>query len=318
MRKSIKKIAASLLAATMVLGSFTAVYAADEDATPAPTVLDTIEEGQVLYTIGSAMTTDAWAPESLNNVMKETEWPGVYSLDINVPAATKEVTDETTGETTTQDTGIWEHRFSICAYDYDVESAWNRVILGVPNVKPTDVSSAGANNLTAVRVALTDTARKVTVYFDSKTYAITMKAEDGNPVDYTIGWMTFDDTETYYSPADLSKMTMDEYKAALVEADRAKDLDTYGITTIPDFVKLEADLVAKLAAPPAPAEDPTPAPAEDSTTAAPAADPTTAAPAATTANNQSTKTGDVAPVALMVVLFAAVAVVAVAAKKKEA
>ena len=62
-------------------------------------------------------------------------------------------------------------------------------------------------------------------------------------------------------------------------------------------------------------KEPTTAAPTDATTAAPA-DATTAAP--TTAANQSTKTGDVAPVALMVVLVAAVAVVSVVAKKKEA
>ena len=302
MRKSIKKIAVSLLTATMVLGSLTAAYA--EEETKAPTVIDTIEEGQTLYTVGSAMTSpDAWAPESLNNVMKETDHPGVYSLEINVPAA---------GDSA----GDYDHRFSVCAYDYDVESEWNRTILGVPSVKPGDVATAGANNLTSIRVTLTDAARKVTVYFDSATYGITMTAEDGEAVDYTIGWCTYDDTENYLSPAELSALSFADYKAQLEEAVRGTELDNYGVTAVPDFVKLEADLVAKLAAAP---EEPTEAPTTEApTTAAPTtAAPTTAAPT-TTAANQATKTGDVAPVALMVVLFAAVAVVAVVAKKKEA
>ena len=67
-------------------------------------------------------------------------------------------------------------------------------------------------------------------------------------------------------------------------------------------------------------EETTEAPTEEATTEAPTAAPTEEATtaAATTAANQATKTGDVAPVALMVVLFAAVATVAVVAKKKEA
>lgn len=306
MKKSIKKIAASLLAATMVLGSLTAAYAEEESV--APGVLETIEEGQVLYTVGSAMTTVAWAPEDLTNVMKETDHPGVYSLDINVPASADSL-------------GNYDHRFSICAYDYSVESTWCRTILGVPSVTPDKVATQGENNLTSIRVTLTDTARKVTVFFDSATYAITMKAEDGEPVEYTIGWATYDDTENFLSPADLSELSYDDYKAQLVEAARGVGLDNYGITAVPDFVKLEADLVAKLAAAP---EDPT---TESTTEEATTAKVTTAetketAPAttaaATTAKNQATQTGDVAPVALMVVLMAAVAVVAVVAKKKEA
>ena len=82
--------------------------------------------------------------------------------------------------------------------------------------------------------------------------------------------------------------------------------------------------------PTAPSEDPT-APTEAPTTVAPTQAPTTAAPAgtktapaatkaaaATTAKNQATQTGDVAPVALFATLVASVAVVTIAAKKKEA
>ncbi len=53
---------------------------------------------------------------------------------------------------------------------------------------------------------------------------------------------------------------------------------------------------------------------EDTTTVAA----TTAAPETTTAKNQSTQTGDAAPIAVLVSLLGAVAVVAFVAKKKEA
>ena len=61
-------------------------------------------------------------------------------------------------------------------------------------------------------------------------------------------------------------------------------------------------------------EDTTTAAEEDTTTVAA----TTAAPETTTAKNQSTQTGDAAPIAVLVSLLGAVAVVAFVAKKKEA
>ena len=134
MRKSIKKIAATMLAATMVFGTMVSAFADDAAADKKVTDIGAIEEGQTLYTIGSAMTATAWAPESFDNVMTETKWPGVYSFDITVPAATDADGNET---------GIWNHRFSVCAYTADVDGKWNRVILGVPSVKPEDFTIIG-------------------------------------------------------------------------------------------------------------------------------------------------------------------------------
>ena len=310
MRKSIKKIAASLLAATMVLGSCMTAYA--EEEAPADTIQDIVAEGQVIYSIGSAMAPAAWAPIDPANAMTETEWPGVYKIDINVPAASESA-------------GDYDHRFGIIHTDYDTTAAWNRLVLGAPEVTPT-VTGTTSNCLTNIRVALAEEAKVVTIYFDSATYAITLKDAEGNPVDYTISWFGNDDDEPYYTPAELSAMSVDEYKAALV-ADpegRVADMEACGITTMPNFVELEAALVAKLAA--APEEPSTEAPTttkkvEEATTTKKAEEATTtkkAEEATTTSKKQSPQTGDVAPVALMVVLFSAVAVVAVAAKKREA
>lgn len=307
MRKSIKKIAASLLAATMVLGSCMTAYA--EEEAPADTIQDIVAEGQVIYSIGSAMAPAAWAPIDPANAMTETEWPGVYKIDINVPAASESA-------------GDYDHRFGIIHTDYDTTAAWNRLVLGAPEVTPT-VTGTTSNCLTNIRVALAEEAKVVTIYFDSATYAITLKDAEGNAVDYTISWFGNDDDEIYYTPADLSALSVDEYKAALTAADRVADMEACGITTMPNFVELEAALVAKLAA--APEEPTTEEPTttkkvEEATTTKKAEEATTTAKAAetTTSKKQSPQTGDVAPVALMVVLFSAVAVVAVAAKKREA
>ena len=299
MRKSIKKIAASLLAATMVLGSCMTAYA--EEEAPADTIQDIVAEGQVIYSIGSAMAPAAWAPIDPANAMTETEWPGVYKIDINVPAASESA-------------GDYDHRFGIIHTDYDTTAAWNRLVLGAPEVTPT-VTGTTSNCLTNIRVALAEEAKVVTIYFDSATYAITLKDAEGNAVDYTISWFGNDDDEIYYTPADLSALSVDEYKAALTTADRVADMEACGITTMPNFVELEAALVAKLAAAP---EEPT---TEEATTTKKVEEATTtkkAEEATTTSKKQSPQTGDVAPVALMVVLFSAVAVVAVAAKKREA
>ena len=83
---------------------------------------------------------------------------------------------------------------------------------------------------------------------------------------------------------------------------------------------IDTAIAFPVAEPAAPSEDPT-APTEAPTTAAPTQAPTTAGTktvAPTTAKNQATKTGDVAPVALFATLVASVAVVTIAAKKKEA
>ena len=300
MRKSIKKIAASLLAATMVLGSCMTAFAEEETTAAPDTIQDIVAEGQVIYSIGSAMAPAAWAPIDPANAMTETEWPGVYKIDINVPAASESA-------------GDYDHRFGIIHTDYDTTAAWNRLVLGAPEVTPT-VTGTTSNCLTNIRVALAEEAKVVTIYFDSATYAITLKDAEGNPVDYTISWFGNDDDEPYYTPAELSAMSVDEYKAALV-ADpegRVADMEACGITTMPNFVELEAALVAKLAAAP---EEPT---TKEEATTKEEVTTKKAEEATTTSKKQSPQTGDVAPVALMVVLFSAVAVVAVAAKKREA
>ena len=309
MRKSIKKIAATMLAATMVFGTMVSAFA--DDAAAEDTIQDVVKEGQTIYSIGSAMAPVAWAPIDVKNAMTETEWPGVYSININVPAAADSLGDS-------------DHRFGIIATDYDTSAAWNRIVLGAPQVTP-DITNNTTNCLSNIRVALSDEAKVVTIYFDSATYAITLKDADGNAVDYTISLFGNDDDEEYYTPEELSSMTLEQYVTNLTKdkngiAVRAADIEACGITSIPDFVSLEAALVDKLSKEPE-TKAPETTKAEETTAAATTVADTTAAAttaAATTAANQATKTGDVAPVALMVVLFAAVATVAVVAKKKEA
>ena len=303
MRKSIKKTVATLLAATMTMAMGVSAFADNI------TIDSFTSDSQVIFTLTGNMTDPGWAPADEANVMESTDYPGVYKATITMPAY--------------DDGNQWMSRFSICGFDKayftpdeDGDSKadmnlWNRILLGEPTVGVN-----GVGNLTQVRIACEEET-EVTVYFDSKTYAINVVDSEGNPVEYKIGWVTYDDTEVYYTPAEFDALTFDEYKAALVEADRATDLANNNITEKPNFTDLDAALAAKLAAPPEEEEttEEETTTAEETTTVA---ETTTTAAATTTSAKQSPKTGDVAPVALLVVLMAAVSVVTVVAKKKEA
>ena len=326
MRKSIKKMAAAMLTATMLMGLGTTAFAADLDTASIPA-------GTFVYTLTGSMTDPAWASMDDANVMHQAkdvngnDIAGVYSMDITMPAYDEE--------------SQWASRFAICAYANDDEVdganvAWQRIVLGdTAATKKNVLESLGKTCLTNIRV---ETAEEtpVTVYFDSTTNAVVIRDKDNNDILYTVGWITNDDNETYYSLEELSAMSLDDFVAGLNETDRKGDVEALGITAIPDFAAINSALSDKIDGKyveptteettvaeetTTVADETTAAAAEETTVAAPAA--TTAAPAAkaataTTAANQSTKTGDVAPVALFAVLVAAVAVVTVAAKKKEA
>ena len=324
MRKSIKKMAAAMLTATMLMGLGTTAFAADLDTASIPA-------GTFVYTLTGNMT--SWESMDDANVMQQAkdvngnDIAGVYSMDITMPAYNEKKQ--------------WASRFAICAYANDNEVsganvAWQRIVLGdTAATKKNVLESLGKTCLTNIRV---ETAEEtpVTVYFDSTTNAVVIRDKDNNDIPYKVGWITNDDNETYYSLEELSAMSLDDFVAGLNETDRKGDVEALGITAIPDFAAINSALSDKIDGKyveptteettvaeetTTVADETTAAAAEETTVAAPAA--TTAAPAAkaataTTAANQSTKTGDVAPVALFAVLVAAVAVVTVAAKKKEA
>ena len=326
MRKSIKKMAAAMLTATMLMGLGTTAFAADLDTASIPA-------GTFVYTLTGSMTDPAWASMDDANVMHQAkdvngnDIAGVYSMDITMPAYDEE--------------SQWASRFAICAYANDDEVdganvAWQRIVLGdTAATKKNVLESLGKTCLTNIRVERAEET-PVTVYFDSTTNAVVIRDKDNNDILYTVGWITNDDNETYYSLEELSAMSLDDFVAGLNETDRKGDVKALGITAIPDFAAINSALSDKIDGKyveptteettvaeetTTVADETTAAAAEETTVAAPAA--TTAAPAAkaataTTAANQSTKTGDVAPVALFAVLVAAVAVVTVAAKKKEA
>ena len=311
MRKSIKKIAATMLAATMVFGTFTTAFGftteevKNDDGSTSQVISD-LDDGEYIYLLAGNAT--GWNTKNPDAVLAKTDKDGVLSFKFTIPATENE----------------WEKRFSIvgnyCDGDDYVQGGWSRMLLGEPNYKANDELTC----LTTLAVDNLEADTEVTLYYDTRTATVYIEDADGNAVDYTVGWLTNDRDEKFYTIDELAAMTADDFKAQL-SADRQADLEKIAAKTtltyslfdgtykanlegLANYIKTGTDYVKK-----AEEETPTEAP----TTAAPTtAAPTTAAP--TTAANQATKTGDVAPVALMVVLFAAVATVAVVAKKKEA
>ena len=311
MRKSIKKIAATMLAATMVFGTFTTAFGftteevKNDDGSTSQVISD-LDDGEYIYLLAGNAT--GWNTKNPDAVLAKTDKDGVLSFKFTIPATENE----------------WEKRFSIvgnyCDGDDYVQGGWSRMLLGEPNYKANDELTC----LTTLAVDNLEADTEVTLYYDTRTATVYIEDADGNAVDYTVGWLTNDRDEKFYTIDELAAMTADDFKAQL-SADRQADLEKIAAKTtltyslfdgtykanlegLANYIKTGTDYVKK-----AEEETPTEAP----TTAAPTtAAPTTAAP--TTAANQATKTGDVAPVALMVVLYAAVATVAVDAKKKEA
>lgn len=327
MRKSIKKIAATMLAATMVFGTFTTAFGytvsdvevKDEDGNVTGTEkqITDLDDGEYIYLLAGNAT--GWKTNNPDSVFAKTDREGVVSFKLTAPAPT---TDETGA-----DNNEWMRRFSILGNYSDgdayVQGGWSRMLLGEPNYKANDSFTC----LSAIAIDNLEKDTDVTVYYDARTATVYIEDAEGNAVDYTVGWVTNDRDEKFYTVDELAAMKVDDFKAQL-SADRQTDLDKVAASTeltyslfdgtykanvegLANYIKTGTDYVKK--APEGPKNEETPKAPEAATTTAAA---TTAA--ATTAANQATKTGDVAPVALMVVLFAAVATVAVVAKKKEA
>lgn len=336
MRKSIKKIAATMLAATMVFGTFTTAFAytvgdvvvKNDDGTEAKNedgttktkkAITDLDDGEYIYLLAGDAT--GWDTTNPDSVLAKTDREGVVSFKFTAPAPTKDEEGKDNNE--------WKRRFSILGNYSDgdayVQGAWSRMLLGEPNYKANDsftcLSSLAIDNLEA------DT--EVTLYYDTRTATVYIEDAEGKAVDYTVGWLTSDRQEKYYTLDELAAMKADDLKAQL-SVDRQNDLAKIAASTeltyslfdgtykanvegLANYIKTGTDYVKKAPEGQGPKAEETPKAPEAAT---PTAAATTAA--ATTAANQATKTGDVAPVALMVVLFAAVATVAVVAKKKEA
>lgn len=327
MRKSIKTIAATMLAATMVFGTFTTAFGYtvedvtienEDGTTTTKKQITDVEDGEYIYLLAGNAT--GWDAKNPDAVLAKTDREGVVSFKFTAPAPT---TDETGA-----DNNEWMRRFSIlgnyCEGDAYVQGGWSRMLLGEPNYKANDSFTC----LTSLAIDNLEADTEVTLYYDTRTATVYIEDAEGKAVDYTVGWVTNDRDEKFYTLDELAAMKADDFKAQL-SADRQADLDKVAASTkltyslfdgtykanvegLANYIKTGTDYVKAEEVPTEPATK-----EEATTTAAPTTAAATTA-AATTAANQATKTGDVAPVALMVVLFAAVATVAVVAKKKEA
>ena len=227
MRKSMKKIAATAFTAAMTMGLAVTAFGAEIDPTAIPA-------GETVFTVTGNMTTPQWALNDDANAMKATEFDGIVSFDLTMPAY--------------DEANAWASRFSIGAFNSDtLVAGWNRILLGVPSISVGDLGNGllgDMTNLTQVRVATAEETA-VTVYFDTETYGLAILDAEGNSVEYQIGWATSDDQETYFTPEQFAEMTWADYTAQL-GADRAANLATLGVTELPDFVALRDAVIAKM------------------------------------------------------------------------
>ena len=252
----------------------------------------------VIYTMAGGSSPVAWAPLSSANELKETEKSGVYSIDVHFPAFSED--------------SEWLNRFKICGID-DMTSTFNNgwagsICLGTGKYE---------DNQTTFRALNTEDV-DATIFYYPENGAVVIRDDKGNDVPYEFSWVGYDNELQYTTVAEFATAGI-VWPSDKVKYDEPKDL-AERIQALNDI--LDGKVVPVTENPsPAASEDPSPTASGDSSPAA-SENTTTAAPAATnaptTASNQSTKTGDVAPVAILSLLVAAVAVVTVAAKKREA
>ena len=176
MRKSMKKVAATLMAATMVLGTMTTVFAIDGDGNFEATDV----EDSVKYTIAGGCSPVAWAPASASNELTEV-MDGIYSIQIDLPAFNA---DEE-----------WNSRFKICKIDdVTVESPWSGALcLGTQTYD---------DNQTMFRAENEEAIPGATVYFDVNTGAVAIM-KDGEDIEYKFSWVGYDNEVQYTTVAEF-------------------------------------------------------------------------------------------------------------------
>ena len=95
MRKSIKKIAATMLAATMVFGTFTTAFAYtvgdvevknDDGTTTTKKAITDLDDGEYIYLLAGNAT--GWDTTNPDSVLAKTDREGVVSFKFTVPAPT--------------------------------------------------------------------------------------------------------------------------------------------------------------------------------------------------------------------------------------
>lgn len=304
MRKSIKAVSA--MACAVAVAVTAALVPATTAKAEVPTVTETLTDenntsyaavdpmslgdGEVYYSLAGGFTNIEWAPLAADNLMSATDYAGVYSATYTVPAF-KDTDDDRA-----------KNEFKLVTIDNMIfGNGWDHSLIAGTKYY--------GDNMTRFRIPVEEET-KVTVYWDTQTGAVVIKDEDGNTIDYMLSFVGYDNELKWMTVEDMSKSSWSDYAA-----DKAAIAQGAGCTDIPDLVSINKALEDKLAGNAGDTPETTTA-APETTTAA--SETTTAANQTTTAANQSTKTGDAAPIAMVVTFCAAAVVVVIAAKKKEA
>ena len=143
---------------------------------------DDVKDGMVHYTMAGNIT--SMNPLEKKNELTETEWEGVYSLTVNVPAFDEEQE--------------WLNRFIILQIDDTVihTGGWSyQLCLGTDQF---------AYNQTRFRIECEQALENVTVYYDVTTGAVVILDQDGNMIDYHFSWGGWDAEEQFTTVSEFA------------------------------------------------------------------------------------------------------------------
>ena len=191
----------------------------------------TMKAGEVVYTVAGGMTD--WATLGRANVMSATRYKGVYAMKLTLGAYDK--------------AAEWNNRFKICKVDNTVlgTDAWDHsILLG---------TTLYGNSETQFRIENAE-AGEFVVFYDANTGAVVVKDAAGADVDYTISWAGNE------KDAPIIKANDGEFvKVSAAKDTKLEDWETdklpAGVTAVPDFTTINAELSAKLAVVPAVEEE---------------------------------------------------------------
>ncbi len=214
MRKSIKKIVASLLAAIMVLTTSTSAFA----YTVTDGMITDLDDGESIYLLVGNAT--GWNPDSPDAVLTPVEGKdGVLSFNVELAAGTA---------------NEWERRFSIVEKYHNGEtcviSGWTRILLGEPKYLPNPALFGDFTNLSVICVDDLEAATAATVYYDTRTATLAIVDEECNEIPYTLLWASEDRQEakedgSAYTLEELTEIGFDNYVASL-SSDRQANIQT--------------------------------------------------------------------------------------------
>ena len=221
-KKIIKRVAISLMAATMVLGTMTSAFAyttntateIDDEGNVVYSyeAIDMTDDGETVYLAVGNMSPEAWKTAATANILEPIKGlEGVYAINLTFPAY--------------DDAQKWQSRFCILGAfyneeeDMDTTGTWARMLVGEPAYTPDSTQTCLSN--ISVRP---ETELNATVYYDARTATVYIEDADGNAVDYYLSWVGNDDDEAYMTVSEYAQMSYEDYVKALKTDDRRNDL----------------------------------------------------------------------------------------------